>query len=183
MTRHDTPVTTRRVATHDTERRIQNTKHRDAHMSLLHATLHASALQHPASCHQPRHNELHHDVKSASAAPQRRHERDQPCVAFPVFGVLHTSVGGWDFNLDMHKTDAKGGTRMAFLGTQYVVKELSGADHKSLLAITQSYGSHIRSGETLLCPIYLHFKDTLSGRFFMVCRNCVGAGLTAQVLH
>jgi len=83
---------------------------------------------------------------------------------------------GWDFNLDMHKTDAKGGTRMAFLGTQYVVKELSGADHKSLLAITQSYGSHIRSGETLLCPIYLHFKDTLSGRFFMVCRNCVGAG-------
>mmetsp|Transcript_20498 Transcript_20498/g.52090 ORF Transcript_20498/g.52090 Transcript_20498/m.52090 type:complete len:370 (-) Transcript_20498:217-1326(-) len=68
----------------------------------------------------------------------------------------------------------KGGTQMARIGDAYIIKELSKGDHKALLEVTGSYGQHVRSGETLLCPIYLHFRH--SGRFFFAMRNSIGSG-------
>lgn len=65
---------------------------------------------------------------------------------------------------------------MARVGSSYIVKELSKGDHKTLLKIAGSYGNHVRTGDTLLCPIYLHFRDLETGRYFFAMRNSVGHG-------
>lgn len=65
---------------------------------------------------------------------------------------------------------------MAFLGSDYIVKELSKGDHSTLLSISRSYFSHVRSGKTLLAAILLHFEDITSGRCFFVMRNVLGDG-------
>lgn len=72
--------------------------------------------------------------------------------------------------------DAKGGCLMAFIGSDFVVKELSDDDHRSLLRISQSYFQHVRDGDTLLSLILLHFEDTATGRFFYAMRNVLGSG-------
>lgn len=84
--------------------------------------------------------------------------------------------GGWNFEKDFAGGGGKGGTLMARVGDAYIVKELSPGDHKALLQITSSYAQHIRAGDTLLCPMYLHFQDTASKRFFFVMRNSIGRG-------
>mmetsp|Transcript_48141 Transcript_48141/g.111494 ORF Transcript_48141/g.111494 Transcript_48141/m.111494 type:complete len:370 (+) Transcript_48141:114-1223(+) len=82
---------------------------------------------------------------------------------------------GWD--LDQLKAGGgKGGALMVRVGHAYLVKELSSGDHMSLLAIAGSYGRHVRGGETLLCPIYLHFRDVQTGRMFVAMRNSTGKG-------
>merc|ERR1719253_1952394 len=82
---------------------------------------------------------------------------------------------GWDF-VELQNGGGKGGTLMAKVGASFIVKELSKGDHKALLAIAGSYGQHVRMGDTLLCPIYMHFRDIASGRYFFVMRNGVGQG-------
>jgi len=82
---------------------------------------------------------------------------------------------GWNLE-ELTHGGGKGGTLMARIGNSYIVKELSKADHASLLQLTASYGQHVRSGETLLCPMYLHFRDTPSGRSFFAMRNSSGSG-------
>lgn len=82
---------------------------------------------------------------------------------------------GWSLT-DLEKGGGKGGTLMARVGSSYIVKELSAGDHKTLLQITASYAQHVRSGDTLLCPIYVHFRDVSSGRTFFGMRNGIGAG-------
>lgn len=42
--------------------------------------------------------------------------------------------------------------------------------------ITSSYGEHVTSGPTLLSPIYAHFRDLKTERFFFAMRNGVGDG-------
>jgi len=83
---------------------------------------------------------------------------------------------GWNFDADFAGGGGKGGTLMAKVGAAYIVKELSHGDHNCLLRITSSYAQHIRAGDTLLCPIYLHFQDIVSNRFFFVMRNSIGTG-------
>jgi hypothetical protein len=82
---------------------------------------------------------------------------------------------GWDLG-QLQNGGGKGGTLMARVGSSIIVKELSPGDHKVLLAIAGSYGQHIRGADTLLCPIYLHFRDVASGRCFFAMRNGVGQG-------
>jgi len=82
---------------------------------------------------------------------------------------------GWDLD-QLQAGGGKGGTLMVRVGCSYIVKELSAGDHASLLAIAGDYSQHVRAGETLLCPIYLHFRDVETGRFFFAMRNSVGKG-------
>lgn len=100
-----------------------------------------------------------------------------------IFAELRTLAGvpedftnlGWDISKLM-KGGGKGGTMMARIGTSYIVKELSVKDHGTLLSVARSYSQHVRSDDTLLCPIYLHFRDIISGRYFFAMRNVVGRG-------
>mmetsp|Transcript_50793 Transcript_50793/g.109834 ORF Transcript_50793/g.109834 Transcript_50793/m.109834 type:complete len:284 (+) Transcript_50793:1038-1889(+) len=65
---------------------------------------------------------------------------------------------------------------MSKIGNSYIVKELGSEDHTTLLQIGASLGQHLESGDSLLCPVYLHFKDTESGRLFFVMKNTLGSG-------
>jgi hypothetical protein len=82
---------------------------------------------------------------------------------------------GWSLQ-DLEPGGAKGGCPMAFVGSEYVVKELCLDDHESLLEISKSYFEHVCDGDTLLATIYLHFEDLASGRYFLVMRNITGSG-------
>mmetsp|Transcript_100566 Transcript_100566/g.260339 ORF Transcript_100566/g.260339 Transcript_100566/m.260339 type:complete len:365 (+) Transcript_100566:116-1210(+) len=82
---------------------------------------------------------------------------------------------GWSLD-QLQNGGGKGGTLMARVGSTYIVKELSKSDHAVLLELAGSYGQHVRSGETLLCPIYLHFRDVVTGRVFFAMRNSIGVG-------
>jgi hypothetical protein len=91
-------------------------------------------------------------------------------------GVPDTFVNdGWSFET-LESGGAKGGCLMAFLGSEFVVKELSSDDHESLLSISKSYFDHVRGGDTTLSAILLHFEDQLTGRRFFVMRNVIGGG-------
>lgn len=82
---------------------------------------------------------------------------------------------GWSMD-DFESGGGKGGCMMAFIGSDYIVKELSTSDHQSLLDLAEEYVEHIFAGETLLCAILLHFEDAATGRFFFVMRNAMGSG-------
>eukprot|EP00928_Gymnodinium_smaydae_P083100 TRINITY_DN66362_c0_g1_i1.p1 TRINITY_DN66362_c0_g1~~TRINITY_DN66362_c0_g1_i1.p1 ORF type:complete len:389 (-),score=50.00 TRINITY_DN66362_c0_g1_i1:302-1468(-) len=82
---------------------------------------------------------------------------------------------GWSFQ-NLESGGGKGGTLMASVGGLYIVKEMSAGDHQTLLRIAGSYACHVREGETLLCPIYLHFQDVKTGRKFFAMRNTIGTG-------
>lgn len=100
-----------------------------------------------------------------------------------LFGKLRERLGvpddflneGWSFN-DLHKGTGKGGTPMVFIGSKYLVKELSRNDHGTLFEVAESYIDHVCRDDTLLSMILLHFQDLLSGRQFMAMRNEVGDG-------
>jgi hypothetical protein len=82
---------------------------------------------------------------------------------------------GWTYD-KLQKGGGKGGTLMAFLWGKYIVKEMSAGDHKAMLAITSSYVEHLRGERSLICTIFLHYRDVESGRIFFVMRNEVGNG-------
>mmetsp|Transcript_92813 Transcript_92813/g.206409 ORF Transcript_92813/g.206409 Transcript_92813/m.206409 type:complete len:300 (+) Transcript_92813:148-1047(+) len=100
-----------------------------------------------------------------------------------LFKQLRLSIGvpdtfidkGWDFE-NFKDGGGKGGGLMAFVGSHFVVKELSEGDHSVLLDITRSYYKHLTTGETRLCYFLMHFQDVLTGRKFVVMRNEVGSG-------
>jgi len=87
---------------------------------------------------------------------------------------------GWSFE-SLAGGGGKGGTLMAKVG-DYVVKELSKGDHHTLLEVSGSLCEHILSGPSLLCPIYLHFRDVATNRMFFVMQNAIGSG-PFQVLY
>jgi len=82
---------------------------------------------------------------------------------------------GWDLG-KLQNGGGKGGTLMARVGACYIVKELSKGDHETLLQIAGGYADHVRDPDTILCPIYLHFRDKTTGRFFFAMRNAIGSG-------
>eukprot|EP00930_Biecheleria_cincta_P098131 TRINITY_DN89813_c0_g1_i1.p1 TRINITY_DN89813_c0_g1~~TRINITY_DN89813_c0_g1_i1.p1 ORF type:complete len:471 (+),score=110.46 TRINITY_DN89813_c0_g1_i1:88-1500(+) len=83
---------------------------------------------------------------------------------------------GWDLEHDLKKSDAKGGNLMAFIGNDFVVKDLNASDHASLLDIARSYAEHCVSGETLLAPMFLHWHDLETGKNFFAMGNVSGKG-------
>eukprot|EP00933_Yihiella_yeosuensis_P030645 TRINITY_DN24258_c0_g1_i1.p1 TRINITY_DN24258_c0_g1~~TRINITY_DN24258_c0_g1_i1.p1 ORF type:complete len:365 (-),score=54.65 TRINITY_DN24258_c0_g1_i1:180-1274(-) len=82
---------------------------------------------------------------------------------------------GWSLDELVHG-GGKGGSLMAFVGDSFIVKECNKGDHKMLLLIADSYKRHVLTGDTLLCPIYLHFKEFSTGRIFFAMRNSIGQG-------
>jgi len=82
---------------------------------------------------------------------------------------------GWTYD-KLEKGGGKGGTLMAFLWGKYIVKEMSEGDHKTMLEITPSYVQHLRDDRSLICTVFLHYKDTQNGRKFFAMRNEVGNG-------
>merc|ERR1712187_73346 len=55
--------------------------------------------------------------------------------------------------------DGKGGSPLYLsVDKQYIIKELSGGDHKGMLKNAQSYVEHCLRGGSVMCPIYLHFE-------------------------
>jgi len=82
---------------------------------------------------------------------------------------------GWDLEALKHG-GGKGGTLMAHIGSLYIIKELSKGDHAALLQVTNSYAQHVKGGETLITPIYLHFRDIKTERFFFAMKNSIGNG-------
>mmetsp|Transcript_81249 Transcript_81249/g.143300 ORF Transcript_81249/g.143300 Transcript_81249/m.143300 type:complete len:349 (-) Transcript_81249:178-1224(-) len=82
---------------------------------------------------------------------------------------------GWSLE-SLKAGGGKGGTLMASVGESYIVKELSKGDHECLLRIASSYSKHVREGATLLCPIFIHFRDQESNRCFFAMKNTIGSG-------
>jgi len=82
---------------------------------------------------------------------------------------------GWSLE-NLSHGGGKGGSLMARGRDSYIVKELSKGDHECLLRIATSYGQHVQGKETLLCPIYLHFRDKATDRCFFAMRNSIGSG-------
>jgi len=65
---------------------------------------------------------------------------------------------------------------MAFVGSDFVVKELSAGDHQAMLQLTSSYVTHILEGDSLLCRVYLHFQEPGTNHAFLVMKNEIGEG-------
>mmetsp|Transcript_63583 Transcript_63583/g.196890 ORF Transcript_63583/g.196890 Transcript_63583/m.196890 type:complete len:383 (+) Transcript_63583:85-1233(+) len=53
----------------------------------------------------------------------------------------------------------------------YVIKSASGDDHKSLLVRAEAYVDRLMKGSSLIVPIYLHFRDPLTGKAYIAMRN------------
>jgi len=45
----------------------------------------------------------------------------------------------------------------------------------ALLEVTESYVNHVLTGDTLLCPVYLHFQDLRTSRCYFVMKNMIGS--------
>merc|ERR1719409_2464341 len=65
---------------------------------------------------------------------------------------------------------------MAFIGNDFVVKNLNQGDHESLLDISASYVEHMTKGDSLLAPIYLHWQDEEDGNNYFVMGSTCGKG-------
>lgn len=89
-------------------------------------------------------------------------------------GVPDDFLSSWSID-GLAAGGGKGGALMARLD-DFIVKELSKGDHQTLLRITEGFCEHLRSGKSLLSPIFLHFRDKTTKRTFFAMRNCVGQG-------
>jgi len=109
--------------------------------------------------------------------------RDVELVDDAVFSDLRRANGvpddfvneGWSFN-QFGPGGGKGGTPMVFIGSAYIVKELSEGDHKVLLDVTRSYYEHVTTGASLLCRMLMHFRDVKTKKAYLVMKNEVGGG-------
>eukprot|EP00930_Biecheleria_cincta_P043552 TRINITY_DN29894_c0_g2_i1.p1 TRINITY_DN29894_c0_g2~~TRINITY_DN29894_c0_g2_i1.p1 ORF type:complete len:378 (-),score=72.19 TRINITY_DN29894_c0_g2_i1:78-1178(-) len=59
---------------------------------------------------------------------------------------------------------------------RFVVKSLSGDDHLTLLHLAGALVDRFLRHNTMLCPIYLHFRDPQTGNCYMVMRNLTQVG-------
>ena len=68
----------------------------------------------------------------------------------------------------------KGGDMLGFTeDATYIVKSVNSVDHQTLLNITEHYVDHMCSGESLICPILMHFRRRKERDCFMVMKNCL----------
>jgi len=95
-------------------------------------------------------------------------------------GFLEGSHGSQGLNLDMPRSESshgKGGHAQFESGCRrYVIKSLSKDDHKTLLRVTGPLIDRMLAENTMLCPIYMHFRDVKTGRCFMAMRNLTEMG-------
>lgn len=83
-------------------------------------------------------------------------------------------------NLEMPRSEShhgKGGQAQFESGCRrYVIKSLSKDDNETLQRIAGPLVERMLDGSTMLCPIYMHFKDIATGQYFMVMRNLTEGG-------
>mmetsp|Transcript_75826 Transcript_75826/g.175816 ORF Transcript_75826/g.175816 Transcript_75826/m.175816 type:complete len:404 (+) Transcript_75826:440-1651(+) len=66
----------------------------------------------------------------------------------------------------------KGGeTQHVSRDAKFIVKSVSGDDHKALLERAQAYVERLLTGASLLVPIYLHFRDPSTKKVYIAMRN------------
>jgi len=66
----------------------------------------------------------------------------------------------------------KGGEgQYASSDSRFIVKAVSSVDHASLLQHAEAYVERLLQGETLMVPIYVHFRDTVTKKVYMAMRN------------
>jgi len=127
---------------------------------------------------------LNREMSVRSASTIRPAGRNVELFNEMVFSALRSMASipddfvndGWDFASFQHG-GGKGGSMMAFVEDKFIIKELSAGDHKSLLQFAPSYGRHACRGyKTLLSPIYLHFRDEESGKYYFAMKNTIGRG-------
>ncbi|CAK9019744.1 unnamed protein product [Durusdinium trenchii] len=101
------------------------------------------------------------------------------CGHFEV-GGLFTTEAFQGLSLDTPRSEShhgKGGHAQFESGCRrYVIKSLSKDDNKTLLRIAGPLIERMLSGSTMLCPIYMHFKDIATGQYFMAMRNLTEMG-------
>eukprot|EP00928_Gymnodinium_smaydae_P048699 TRINITY_DN325_c0_g1_i1.p1 TRINITY_DN325_c0_g1~~TRINITY_DN325_c0_g1_i1.p1 ORF type:complete len:397 (+),score=69.93 TRINITY_DN325_c0_g1_i1:79-1191(+) len=93
-----------------------------------------------------------------------------------AMGIPHDFLDDVNFADKFEAGTGKGGTLMAFVGSDYIVKELSKGDHTVLDEIAQSYFAHVKGGKSRLCVILMHYQDVETGRYFFVMKNAMGSG-------
>lgn len=78
-----------------------------------------------------------------------------------------------DFNVPRKESNmGKGGNPQHITRCgQFIVKSVSTCDHESLLQVTEAYVQRLLTGESLLCPIYIHFRNPESGVIYVAMRN------------
>lgn len=77
------------------------------------------------------------------------------------------------FDVARKETDfGKGGERQyACSDPRFIIKAVSSVDHASLLQHAEAYVERLLHGETLLVPIYIHFRDTVTKKVYMAMKN------------
>ena len=87
-----------------------------------------------------------------------------------VLGDFLAPVSAFDFS-KLAKGDGKGGNLMGFTpDKRFIVKEMSGDDHASLLQIAGAYVDHVLDpAGSLLCHFYAHFA--YEGKNYVVMNN------------
>eukprot|EP00747_Dinoflagellata_sp_TGD_P187795 gnl/TRDRNA2_/TRDRNA2_45839_c0_seq1.p1 gnl/TRDRNA2_/TRDRNA2_45839_c0~~gnl/TRDRNA2_/TRDRNA2_45839_c0_seq1.p1 ORF type:complete len:388 (+),score=78.52 gnl/TRDRNA2_/TRDRNA2_45839_c0_seq1:100-1263(+) len=101
-----------------------------------------------------------------------------------LFATLRKRLGvpddfintGWSID-GLTKGSGKGGTPMIFLGSEYVVKEMSQGDHNTMLEVTKSYIEHVSAtDDTFLTMVLAHFEDPATNKKYFAMGNQVGKG-------
>mmetsp|Transcript_91907 Transcript_91907/g.274233 ORF Transcript_91907/g.274233 Transcript_91907/m.274233 type:complete len:382 (-) Transcript_91907:91-1236(-) len=60
---------------------------------------------------------------------------------------------------------------------KYIIKSATGDDHKSLLLRAEAYVERLLSGNSLIVPIYLHFRDPTTKKAYIVMANLTEPGV------
>jgi hypothetical protein len=53
----------------------------------------------------------------------------------------------------------------------FICKSLADCDHESLLRRTEAYVNHLLTGDSFIVPFYVHFRDPVSSKNFVIMRN------------
>ncbi|CAE8734622.1 unnamed protein product, partial [Polarella glacialis] len=69
-----------------------------------------------------------------------------------------------------------GGAQFSTRDGQFIVKAVSADDQKTLLQLTGELVERLLRGQTLLCPIYLHFVDPHTEQCYIAMANLTQAG-------
>lgn len=82
---------------------------------------------------------------------------------------------GWSWQM-LEPGRGKKESEMVHIKGKYVIKEITYGEHRCLRSIGYSFLQHMRSGSTLLCPIFLHYRDLETGRLFIAMPSVTGMG-------
>ena len=105
-----------------------------------------------------------------------------------IFPVGIWSTGAEEFSFDwLRPSGGKGGDLMGFskvfskdrktsrIGA-FIIKEMKGDDHKSMLDFCNEYCAHIAKGNSFISAFYYHFYHEERQQNFIVMNNCMPGG-------